>query len=288
MDIERIGTMACPASEDLAAFVDGRLPKKARAHLEHHLADCDICREIIADTVSLNAERLAGDSWTHAQRRAMTGAAAMVALAASLVVVVQMQPDLLPFGERHSYAELVAAVGQNRTVEGRLTGGFAYAPLKPATRAGRAASGDEDFRLLAANGELQQRSIAEPTAVNRHAAGVGQLVVGDFESAVTTLEAVVEQEPTNAAYYNDLAAAYLARGRQRDSREDFSRARSAAKRAISLDPSLDEGYFNYALAVDAMGQPREAEEAYRQALARDPQSPWNEEITMRLEQVRRP
>jgi Flp pilus assembly protein TadD len=286
MDIERIGTMECPASEDLAAFVDGRLPKKARAHLEHHLADCDICREVIVDTVSLNAERLTGDPWSN--RRAMTGAAAMVALAASLVVVVQMQPDLLPFGERHSYAELVAAVGQNRTVEGRLTGGFAYAPLKPATRAGRAASGDEDFRLLAANGELQQRAVAEPNAVNRHAAGVGQLVVGDFESAVTTLEAVVELEPANAGYYNDLAAAYLARGRARDSREDFSRARSAARRAISLDSSLDEAYFNYALAVDAMGQPREAEEAYQQALARDPQSPWNEEITMRLQQVRRP
>jgi tetratricopeptide (TPR) repeat protein len=183
-------------------------------------------------------------------------------------------------------SQLVAAVGPNRAVEGRLTGGFTYAPMERRMRSGRTA-GNEDFALLSAKGELESRAQADPTVANRHAAGVARLIAGDTEGAITTLEAVVSEAP-RAAYFSDLSAAYLARGREWDRRDDFDKARAAAERAIVTDPSLDEAYFNRALALDAMGQAGEAEAAYRRALGRNPSSPWNAEIKTRLEQVRRP
>jgi tetratricopeptide (TPR) repeat protein len=159
--------------------------------------------------------------------------------------------------------------------------------MKPATRAALAAP-EDNFALLAAKSALQERALREPTAANRHAAGLAHLVAGDHAAAVGALEAALAEEPARAAYHSDLAAAYLARGREWASHDDFGKARTSAERAISLDPSLDEAYFNQALALDALGQARDAEAAYRRALARDPQSPWNAEIVMRMERVRRP
>jgi hypothetical protein len=287
MEMDSISTLGCPPPEDLAAFADGKVSRSARAQIELHIADCDACREVLADTVVLSNQRIQRNHWAQPRRRLVASGGAVLAVAASVMVVALVRPDLMPFRQEPDYRQLIAAVGSNRTVEARLTGGFAYAPMKPATRSARAFV-DEDFPLLAAKSALEERAQARPTAANRHAAGLAQLVAGDQEGAVTTLEAVVADEPSRAAYQSDLAAAYLARGRAWDRREDFEKARGAAERAIVLDPSLDEAYFNRALALEALGQTREAEAAYRRALTRDPQSPWNAEITMRLEQVRHP
>jgi tetratricopeptide (TPR) repeat protein len=259
----------------------------ARTDIELHLADCDTCRELIADTVMLSRQPLRPTLFGFSRQRVMAGGGAALALAASLVVVARVQPDLLGLNPAPDYARLIAALAENRTVEGRLTGGFAYAPMKPSTRSARA-DVNEDFALLAATSELQERAQQDPSAANRHAAGVGQLVTGDHEGAIAALESVVSEEPGHAQYQSDLAAAYLVRGRAEDRRDDFAKAKAAADRAIMLDPSLDEAYFNRALALDALGQTGEAEAAYRRALTRDPQSPWNAEITTRLQQVRRP
>ncbi len=281
MDIDTVG---CPTSEDLAAFVDGRLRQAERARIEMHLADCDMCRETVADTVSLSTQPLPGAAW-NSSRRAIAAGAAVLALAASLILVL-VQPDVLRFGQENTYPDLVAAVGTNRTVEGRLTGGFEYAPMRTARRAARV--GDtEDFELLAATSALRQRAVEAPTAANRHAAGVGELVLGNYDEAVATLEAVVAAEPGKAAYHSDLAAAYLARGREWDRADDFTKARAAADRAVALDPALNEASFNRALALDALGQVAEAEQAYERLLTRDPRYPWNADISSRLEQLKR-
>jgi Tfp pilus assembly protein PilF len=279
MDMDSNRMPGCPEPEDLAAFADGTLPGKARTAIELHLADCETCREVVADTVSLSREYL-GPTLLGLPRQRVLGGGAALALAASVFAMV------VPFGQNRDYKSLVAAVGQNRTVEARLTGGFAYAPLKRPTRAARAVV-NEDFALLAAKSKLEESAQARPTPANRHAAAVAHLVSGDADAAIAALESVVRDEPGKAVYHSDLAAAYIARGRAWDRREDLEKAKAAADRAITLDESLDEAYFNRALALDSLGQAREAEAAYRAALTRDPQSPWNTEISMRLDQVRR-
>ena len=287
MDMDRMSTLGCPEPEDLAAFVDGTLPAPQRTRIELHLADCDTCRELVGDTVMLSREPIGRTVFGLPRERVFAGGCAALALAASLFVAARVQPGLLGLDATPDYTPLIAAVAENRTVEARLTGGFAYAPMKPLTRSARGVM-NEDFALLAATSALQARAQDDPSAANRHAAGVAQLVAGDHEGAVAALESVAAEEPERARYQSDLAAAYLARGRAWDRRDDFEKAKAAADRAIVLEPSLDEAYFNRALALEALGQTGEAEAAYRRALARDPGSPWNAEITTRLQQVRRP
>ncbi len=70
-------------------------------------------------------------------------------------------------------AKLVAAVGNQRTIEGRLSGGFEHGPLLSATRSGPA---EENLTLLAAAGELQRVAESSPSAEALHAFGVAQLL----------------------------------------------------------------------------------------------------------------
>ena len=44
---------ACPDAEELAAFVDRRLPAADREKMERHLAECANCRELFAEVVRL-------------------------------------------------------------------------------------------------------------------------------------------------------------------------------------------------------------------------------------------
>jgi len=37
----------CPSDERLAAYLDGTLPSKSKNELEHHLADCLFCSEVL-------------------------------------------------------------------------------------------------------------------------------------------------------------------------------------------------------------------------------------------------
>jgi len=274
----------CAGPEELAAFVEGRLRSDERSRIELHLADCALCRETVVETARLSDQ--ATPRPVLYTRRILAGGAG-IALAASLVAAAYLQPQWLGLRTSTPYQELVAAVDGHRLVEARLTGGFPYAPMRAPVRSG-GESGQDDFDLLAAAARIRSAAAASPTAPNRHAAGVANLLTGRYDQAIAELEDAVKSDPSRAEYHSDLAAAYLARGRDRESRDDLQKARAAADRAIALNAALDEAYFNRALALDALGQSPEAEQAYERALSRDPTSPWNSEIEARLRQLRRP
>lgn len=48
---------AHPSDEQLAAYIDAGLPPAERAAVSGHLADCDRCSELVADTL----DELAGE-----------------------------------------------------------------------------------------------------------------------------------------------------------------------------------------------------------------------------------
>ncbi len=49
-------TAACPDPEDIAAFLDGRLPAGQRTRLIEHLASCELCYEVYAGAASFLAD----------------------------------------------------------------------------------------------------------------------------------------------------------------------------------------------------------------------------------------
>ncbi len=156
-------------------------------------------------------------------------------------------------------AMVVKAAGASRTVEGRLTGGFAFTPVAPTRRDQTALP---SWRVLAVAGQLQEAIDTAPTPENLHALGVAALLVQRGDEAVLALEDALSGDTDNAGYLSDLAAAYLARYAHGGPALDVPSALTAADRAVRLAPHLREALFNRALAVSALSLRHEAVRAW--------------------------
>jgi Flp pilus assembly protein TadD len=272
----------CPDPETLAAFIDGKLTGREREEVVAHLADCADCYFVFSELArvpvarDLTGARGFSRAW-FTQPRVLWPSVAALATAAALAIAVGT--GIVPL--RSSQAELqalVAAVGTERTFEPRLTGGFAYGPVK-ATR-GTATEAPPEVRIAAA--EIEKASSARRTPANLDALGIANLVVGKPAEAVTALESATRDEPNNAAYWSDLSAAYLVRASRSNQPDDFAKALTFADRAVKTDPRLAEAWFNRAVAVTHLSSAAEARHAWEDFLRVDASSPWATEARAHL------
>jgi tetratricopeptide (TPR) repeat protein len=282
----------CPGAETLAAYVDGRLPANERAAVEAHLARCERCFELVtelglareeiaelrAETIAAVAQKPAATTAFTLKRRSpiVLAAAAAVVLAVSVGLMWWRQIERERANPR---GRLVAALGESRVIEPRLTGGFRYGPLVAQTRS----SARENLSLLAAAGELQKEAEANATATTLQAWGVAQLLIGEYDAAVQTLSRAASLAADNAEIQTDLSAAYLARAANLGRADDWARGLAVAERAIALDSHVREAWYNRALALDAMNLRAQAQAAWRAYLERDADSPWAGEARRALE-----
>ena len=193
----------------------------------------------------------------------MAWIAGLAAAAAILLSVYVLRPDRW-FGARADRPGLTALVGAvaaepTRPVEGLLTGGFPYAPPPPIAR-GRPSPTSAAVLLAAA--QVLKTANAGATPGSRAAAGIADLVIGDFDEAIDALEQAAREQPTGANVQSDLSAAYLARARMLNRADDWSRALASADRAIAIAARMPEAHFNRALALDGLGQDARAAEAW--------------------------
>ena len=287
----------CPPSETLAAFIDQGLGATEQAEVEAHVADCDECRLLIAhvfETPDAVEAEVGSRQPVHASRprrrllRWTVGA--LVAAAAALLVTVLVQPRWWPGGRTGGadprLADLADAVGLERTVEARLTGGFRHGPLRASVRSGGSlAPSLDNWKLYAVAGRIREDVRLAPTSDNLHALGLAQLLIGNYDDAVQALEDAIAEDAGNAAYQSDLAAAYLARAKQLDRPDDTPRALAAAERAVAADPRSLEAKFNRALALQSLFLEEPARRAWQDYLAIDASSPWAEEARRHLAEL---
>jgi hypothetical protein len=99
---------------------------------------------------------------------------------------------------------------------------------------------------------------------------------------VHDLEQAVRLQPTNPFFLNDLSVALLALAHRTSRPDDFSRARTAAERAMRIAPDLNEPYFNRALAMEGLRLESQTAEAWRVVAAREPGSSWGKEAESHL------
>jgi len=216
-----------------------------------------------------------------------------LAVAAALVLVVRLQPDLLQRlrgGEvvDPQLAKLVAAVGEERYIEARLTGGFDHAPLRAAMR-GSGGLSNRNLTLMGAAGEIQKRAHDEPSVSNLHAWGVAQILLGDYDAAIATLTEAVAARPDDPRLLADTAAAHISRARQLGRPDDWPRALSLAIRAVDLSGShWPEALFNRAIAAEALNLPAEAERYWKAYLEVETDPEWRREGEQRLRKLRQP
>ena len=175
---------------------------------------------------------------------------------------------------RRAVRQLADVVGRDyatRPVEGRLSGGFHYAPAA-AWQPGTTPSPDLTIALAV----LEKAFNSSDSTVNAAGAGVAWLVAGNVDRAIDALEAATLDDPTNADYQNDLSAAYLERASRTDRLDYLPRAIAAAERAIQSRPDAEEAWFNLALALEKVGLRLDAS-AWAEAEKRQADLGWRAE-----------
>jgi tetratricopeptide (TPR) repeat protein len=275
----------CPDIETIAAFLDGRLDARRREIVAAHIASCERCYFIFSEAAQLHPAAAAQpDPVKWWQRRDLRWAAAAgLAAAAALVLAVR----IVPWGttETVSIDELVAAVGTERVVEPRLTGGFAYGAVRGVVRSGQPASFQLSPEIRLAAARIEKATTSQYSAPAFHARGVAAVVTGEVDRAVTALEAAAGQQPTDARILSDLAAAYLVRAARTGNKDDDSKALTTVNRALEIDRMLAEAQFNCAYALERLGLTAEARDAWNTYLAIDATSPWADEARERLRRL---
>jgi tetratricopeptide (TPR) repeat protein len=277
---------SCPDLETIAAFIDGRLEARQRERIAAHVAGCESCYFLVAEAAHVRPasgeEAVVHRPWW--QRPVAKWVGTGLAAAAALMLAVRV--GFWSPSNDVALDELVAAVGTERLIEPRLTGGFAYGPLRGTTiRSGQAvvAVASPDVRIAAAR--IEKATTSQYTAAAFRARGVAALVTGDLERAVTALEAALSERATDARVFNDLAAGYLVQGQRTGDKAQISKALTTLNRALEIDRHLAEAHFNRAIALEELSLTSEARDAWQGYLAIDDQSAWAEEARGRLRQL---
>ena len=276
---------ACPGLNVLAAFLDGRLAARDQAAVQEHIASCDVCLELVAETLWVQAPvlvaRPAGTAAFGAPRTwSRSPWAAVAAAVAALVIAALLAPGLgsLPnVWQGPKLADLAEAAGLGRPVEGRLTGGFTHRPWFAPLAGGQGGAMTSSTAIQLAAGKIRGNLQADSTATRLHTYGVSQVLLGDWAQASLALAAAAREQPKNARYQSDVAALYLERVRNGERPGDLIKALAAAERARLADPRLPEAWFNRALALEQLSLRGQARAAWADYLVRDQSSAWADE-----------
>jgi tetratricopeptide (TPR) repeat protein len=281
--------MTCLSPETLAALATGRLSSADRMTAEAHLAQCEDCYEVFADILRLapsvptvSATPKAAIYWDTQRLVALAAAAVVVLVSGWSGWRIWQEPDRQI---TRAVTQLAQAVGGERSIEARVSGGFAWGPPPVTTRGATAAPLSLDAQAAALT--IRRLATTHKTTRALDALGVAMLLEGDVEGAITTLEESVALDPADARALSDLAAARSERWRRTRAPLDATLALDAAERALLLTPASAEVRFNHALAVEALGLRDLAIEGWRHYLDVDATSQWATEARERLARLER-
>ena len=256
--------MTCPEPELLAAYIDHRVSADERHVVERHLDGCAECQDFVTGATAAGSERAAtARAWAWAVAGALVAAAAVVLA----VRVRQNTPD--PIG----IPALVKAAGDQRSIEPRLSGGFAYAPFF-VLRGSSPVETPPD--LETAGIQIRQQLESRPTPDLLHANGDARLLLGDPNSAVASLTDATRGKRPSPALATDLAAALIVRGTRDDRSADFAQALDVIE-GIPPEAITLEALFNKALALEGLKRDDGARDVWREYLNRDGASGWADE-----------
>jgi tetratricopeptide (TPR) repeat protein len=218
-------------------------------------------------------------------RRRVVALIAGAGLSVTLVTlwIVFGTPSFLRRTPSTGVSDFANAMGASRTIAPRVTGGFLWAALPPASR-GAQPRPTLPVSAMAALVTIERRATADPTPANLGALAAATIVQGDAARAIDMLEQAVTNSTKAPELFSDLSAAYLVR----DAPSDPNAALAAAERARRLNARLPEALFNRALALESLSLTDAAIVAWRDYLALDERSPWAAEARDHLARLASP
>jgi CHAT domain-containing protein len=211
-------------------------------------------------------------------RVAWLAVAAVILVAGSLLVwrYSNSQADQLSSLVKQAYLE-------NRTLPTRFEG-LDYAPLVSTTRSGKQdntqTTSVSPALLDAESYVLKHRSLEQGNAPFLQNAARVDLLRGDFNGAITNLEAASQIQPDSAPLLIDLSSAYLALSQIESGKkriDDLELAMIAIDKAVEKSPQDPVALFNRALTLEAQGLLYQAAEAWQKFLDVENTGPWADE-----------
>lgn len=170
-----------------------------------------------------------------------------------------------------------------RPTESRITG-FNYAPKIEGTRGN---DQNDTLDLLFAKSRALEEVRKKETAGNSHELGRVFLAENNFDEAIKQFEKAIKQDPDNAKLHNDLGAALMEKAKtlEEGKLETLTKANEEFERAIKLDKSLLDAYFNRALCLQIQGFLLQAKGAWQEYLELDSSSRWAVEAKDHLREL---
>lgn len=176
--------------------------------------------------------------------------------------------------------QLVHAFGPIRFSEGRITGGFPWAPV--------------DKRRVVPTEELRgvTRSLQSSPARKSPAVlgNLGVLALADAHPslAVKLFEQASSKVPSDASFLVDLSAALLSTAESEKNSYLFFKALDISRQALRINPASSEAIFNHALAADRLHLILIAREAWKDFLDVETDPQWRDEAAHRLKNLQEP
>jgi CHAT domain-containing protein/cytochrome c-type biogenesis protein CcmH/NrfG len=180
---------------------------------------------------------------------------------------------------------LAQAYTERRTLEVRIPGGR-YAPLR-VERSSASSNFDKPESLLKAEfliGESLRKSPDDPGWLQAKARA--DLLDGNYESAIKSLQQVLDLQPDSPAVMVDLASAYYGRASANADRQvDYAVAIDYLGRALAKTPNDSLALFNRAICEEKLYLYDPARTDWQKYLSIDRVGPWAEEAQKNLARV---
>jgi CHAT domain-containing protein/cytochrome c-type biogenesis protein CcmH/NrfG len=321
-EISRMDSLSNPspgcdyvADTEWLDVVAGLLPEVKTKELMKHAAQCGHCgpllrraTETLADEVTPSEEavlgnlRSAGPEWQRGMAETLRGEIrprlleklgspgwrelfswprpvfASVALAA---VVLAAWLGLRTLHSPSADQLLAQAYTQHRTLEVRIPGA-AFAPLQ-AERGVGGSNLDKSPALLKAEAIISEKlskNPADPAWLEARARA--DLLDGNYESAIKSLQRALEVQPDSPQLLTDLGSAYFLRAESGQRPIDYGNAIESLGQALAKSPDNPVALFNRALACERMFLYTQADDDWEHYLRVDPTGEWADDVRRRL------
>ncbi|HEY6765127.1 MAG TPA: hypothetical protein VI386_10165, partial [Candidatus Sulfotelmatobacter sp.] len=181
---------------------------------------------------------------------------------------------------------LAQAYTEHRTLEMRIPGAE-YAPMRVERSTG-GSSLDKSPALLKAEaliGENLKRNPNNPAWLQAKARA--DLLDGNSESAIKSLQRALETQPDSSQLLTDLASAYFERAEGADRAIDYGNAIESLGKALAKTPDDPVALFNRALVSERMFLYTQAVDDWEHYLRVEPNGGWADDARKRLAALRK-
>jgi CHAT domain-containing protein/tetratricopeptide (TPR) repeat protein len=210
-----------------------------------------------------------------------------LAFAVAIVALVAAGLSVSFYLRRNQSAEqlLALAYTEERTLEIRIPGAK-YAPIR-VERVSGGSNLDKPSALLTAEALIREnlrKSPDDPSWLDARARA--DLLDGNYESAINSLQHALESRPDGATLRSDLASAYFLKGASAGTAADYSMAIDLLGQVLQEHPNDQIALYNRAITLERMHLYDQAIADWERYLVIDPKGGWSGEARRCAERVK--